>query len=142
MRGEVRDNRIASLDSLRGLAALCVTIMHVYYIWGINKAYPSAAVAFEHFGNGVHLFFVISAFTLCLTYDNNLTNRVPLYFYIKRFFKISSLFYAMIAINFLQIKYFNKHPDIYSVTPVIFKNFLKGIGRHYKLRINSILHVF
>jgi peptidoglycan/LPS O-acetylase OafA/YrhL len=97
----MEQHRLAPIDALRGIAALCVAIMHFYYNLQLNVPFPAAGLLIQHFGYPVELFFLISAFTMMYTFDHNETNRVPLFFLIKRYFRIAPLFYFCMFISFI-----------------------------------------
>lgn len=84
------------IDALRGVAILMVIITHV------NPATPdvsSLVSSICSYGRmGVQLFFVLSAFTLCLAYSGR--EREPhsiSKFYIRRYFRIAPMYYVGIA---------------------------------------------
>jgi peptidoglycan/LPS O-acetylase OafA/YrhL len=96
--------RLEFLDSLRGLAALYVLVYHLAKMPPLDMGLPRFAERFVLFGgSGVILFFVISAFCLCLTMPGpEVTGAVAARFYIKRFFRIAPLFYAVVALTILR----------------------------------------
>jgi len=97
----MKQDRLAAIEALRGIAALLVAIFHFYYVLGINTLYPTPARLIQHFGYAIELFFLISAFTMMYTYERSATNRTPLFFLIKRYFRIAPLFYFCITLNLL-----------------------------------------
>ena len=113
-------NRIAAIDALRGAGAMAVAIMHVYYLLGVSQHLPDIGFIVTHFSAGVMLFFVVSAFTLCLTYEQKEANRHARTFLIKRYFRIAPLFYLCILLTWiiLSIKGTTFVND-YSVTSVL-----------------------
>ncbi|WP_189012253.1 acyltransferase family protein [Paenibacillus marchantiophytorum] len=76
------NKRYEELDSLRGLAALCVVFFHLYQVIPINKLFK---VIFEYSplrlfisgGESVVMFFVLSGFVLALPYFDFLSNLNP-----------------------------------------------------------------
>jgi len=89
--------RIEAIDALRGLAALYVIAFHVLDIPSILVV-PHAF--FKAGGTGVTLFFVISAFTLCLSAQNRKEEPRPLLrFYLRRIFRITPLFFVLLFIE-------------------------------------------
>ncbi|MFM0705800.1 acyltransferase family protein [Paraburkholderia sediminicola] len=97
----MQPRKLEFIDALRGIAALYVLIYHLSLITS------PAAVAPRWFspisgdgGAGVMLFFVVSAFTLCLSMESRkLDESTPLLnFYLRRFFRIAPLFYVWIII--------------------------------------------
>jgi peptidoglycan/LPS O-acetylase OafA/YrhL len=50
----------------------------------------------------VQLFYMVSAFTLCLSLDEKRRERYPIFnYFIRRFFRIAPLFYVVILVNLL-----------------------------------------
>jgi peptidoglycan/LPS O-acetylase OafA/YrhL len=96
--------RLEYLDSLRGLAALYVLVYHLAKMPPMATGLPGFADSFVLFGgSGVILFFVISAFCLCLTMPGRDVSATDLAdFYTKRFFRIAPLFYAVVALTCLR----------------------------------------
>jgi peptidoglycan/LPS O-acetylase OafA/YrhL len=93
------------IDSLRGVAILMVIIVHTSQsITGLNRY---ANLLLDYGKTGVQLFFILSAFTLCLSmtkrHDGNLN------FYIRRYFRIAPLYYIAIPMYFL-LTHFIKWP--------------------------------
>jgi len=83
------------LNALRGLAATLVVIVHV---WDINPLPETAGTGFmtRFFPLGVALFFVISAFSLCVSTHHRVRGDGWLSaFAIRRFMRIAPLFYVM-----------------------------------------------
>jgi peptidoglycan/LPS O-acetylase OafA/YrhL len=93
--------RLEFLDSLRGLAALYVLVYHLAKMPPLETGLPRVTEMFVLFGgSGVILFFVISAFCLCLTMPRGDVSAAPVAdFYTKRFFRIAPLFYAVVALT-------------------------------------------
>ena len=91
--------RLKSLDTLRGVAILMVIAFHVSTTYQ-----PVAWVAsVARWGNqGVQLFFLISAITMCFMWDQRASEAQPqTKFYIRRFFRIAPLFW--LAIGFYMV---------------------------------------
>ena len=97
--------RLAFLDNLRGLASLYVVVFHVFRTPMPNLRPPEAIAPFIHFGHsGVWLFFVISAFSLCLTMSRHVeTGHALRSFAMSRFFRIAPLFYVLIVYQTLYV---------------------------------------
>ncbi|MES2741835.1 MAG: acyltransferase [Pseudomonadota bacterium] len=89
---------LPALHGLRGLAAVTVVMFHLHHLESL--ALPSALKFIgTHFGLGVRLFFVLSAFSLC--YSTLPTICKPDWvrdYFIKRFFRVAPLFYVMLLI--------------------------------------------
>jgi len=101
--------RIGSLDCLRGIAILLVVLFHSSF------AYPSI---FGHDilkvieNQGVQLFFLVSAFTMCAMWDRRRQESHPtMNFYIRRFFRIAPLYWGFLIIYGL-LRGFAPWPDI------------------------------
>lgn len=68
--------RLNFIDALRGYAASFVLIFHIIYIPIPNLIYPRLLHPILELGySGVTLFFIISAFTLCLTLDGRMEEK-------------------------------------------------------------------
>ena len=93
------ETRLAFLDSLRGLAAAWVVFFHLIYIPSPRLQTPDWAWPWASIGGqGVTLFFMVSAFSLCYTMPLHRREAAPLRsFYGRRFFRIAPLFYAMLV---------------------------------------------
>jgi peptidoglycan/LPS O-acetylase OafA/YrhL len=110
--------RLEFLDSLRGLAALYVLVYHLAKMPPLATGLPRFGQTLVFFGgSGVILFFVISAFCLCLTMPGrDVTSAVAAKFYAKRFFRIAPLFYAVVSLtlvrNFLVRDIVPAHGDV------------------------------
>ena len=115
------EGRFEAIDALRGIGALAVALMHVYYMLGVSQDAPFLNVIMQHLGAGVQLFFIVSAFTLCLTHEHKAENRVVSYFLIKRYFRIAPLFYLCVITTYVVLKI--KGIEVYHYTPVsVFTN--------------------
>lgn len=91
--------RLDSIDALRGFAALYVLAYHLSLLPNPNLAVPGWAGKYILTGGtGVTLFFVISAFCLCLTIRRHGQEPSPaMRFYIRRIFRIAPLFYLCLV---------------------------------------------
>lgn len=97
------------IHGMRGLAALAIVVFHTVAIVGTNLPEFLSFVG-KYFGYSVHLFFVLSAFSLM--YSTLPTIRQYSWaqnYLIKRFFRIAPLFYF---IGFVMIlwRYFSHSP--------------------------------
>lgn len=91
--------KYAFIDALRGLACLGVIAIHILDYVGPTWEPVRLIAAFGD--KGVQLFYLLSAFTLFLSYQQrSLTDDRPiLFFWIRRFFRIAPLFYAVLIVN-------------------------------------------
>lgn len=94
--------RFDPIDSLRGIAALMVIMVHANSFGDVDH-FPSLVGQFVSQGvRGVQLFYILSAFTLFYTFDlrkgdaNSTRN-----FLIRRFFRIAPLYYFAIGLYLL-----------------------------------------
>jgi peptidoglycan/LPS O-acetylase OafA/YrhL len=133
-----QQNHLPYLDALRGLAALGVILVHSSLVTLSAKGILNDLTFSGQ--RGVQLFYVVSAFTLCHSFDVRLQQEAhPLgNYFIRRFFRIAPLFYVAAAGNFL-INGFGPTPAApYGVTPF---HLLLGLtflfGFHWNT-INSI----
>lgn len=96
--------RLGYLDSLRGIAAVYVLIYHAILVAQPQLVVPQwYAPFFLAGGTGVMLFFVVSAFSLCLTWPRHEKSGIPLSsYFISRFFRIAPLFYFMMVVTYIR----------------------------------------
>ena len=84
--------RYEFVTALRGIAAFAVLALHTQFSG--HLALPNWLAPFVYNGGlGVMLFYLLSAFTLCLSMSRR--DEPVAHFYIRRFFRIAPLFYAM-----------------------------------------------
>lgn len=95
----MNDGKISSIQSLRGIAACYVMLFHLSHITFYPTVSPPNYLAwFVDAGlSGVSLFFIISAYTMCLSSDSRHENSLTP-FLVRRFFRIAPLFYTWIAL--------------------------------------------
>ena len=91
---ENRDiQHLAYIDSLRGIAILMVVVVHAAQI----VFHPGLfATILSKGAYGVQLFFIVSALTLFLSYEQRQPieiKNVDKFFFIRRFFRIAPAFY-------------------------------------------------
>lgn len=93
-------NRLEYLNALRGLAAMWVLIEHTALSPQPRLHVPGWLETFVVSGSmGVELFFVVSAFSLCLSMPAHANEKRPLVgFALRRFFRITPLFYAVMLL--------------------------------------------
>lgn len=93
------DQRIAPLDALRGLASVSVVMFHVAAMREPDLALPPIAAPLVYFGaTGVALFFVISAFSLHMTWPRHAGSARPLVsFWTSRLLRIAPLLLVLLA---------------------------------------------
>ena len=118
-------NKLAYIQQWRGVAILLVLLAHSAH-HNISKTLDNQYLdKFVWFGgHGVTLFFVLSAFTLCLVQDNSSQNFNPKSFFIKRFFRIAPLIYlGLIAYSFIINKSLGFNIDL--VLNLVFLSWLK-----------------
>jgi len=97
-------NRLAFIESMRGVAALSVLMYHLAYIPNpdLDTSIWMRKIVLVG-GSGVTLFFVVSAFTL--TMSMRLRSQEPhqtAAFYVRRFFRIVPLFYFWVVLTWLR----------------------------------------
>lgn len=92
--------RLPQLDALRGLAALYVVLYHVMVMPEPHLSVPGAVAPIVSMGGtGVVLFFVMSAFSLCLTWPRHAASGMPLSsFYLSRVARIAPLMLALLSL--------------------------------------------
>jgi peptidoglycan/LPS O-acetylase OafA/YrhL len=92
--------KLKYIDSLRGLAILGVLLNHNLSMGNTSGKIPTVILmAFQVGALGVQLFFILSAFTLFLSFEQRIESEsapVKNYF-IRRFFRIAPLFYLAIV---------------------------------------------
>jgi peptidoglycan/LPS O-acetylase OafA/YrhL len=123
--------RLAYIDALRGIAILLVILHHSHpYFAGINKysLQPVVNAILWNGDKGVTLFFLMSAFTLCLSLNSkSKTEQKPVRnYFIRRFFRIAPLYIFVIAVVLL-IKI--NTPSVSSVIANLF--FVHGLSPNW-----------
>ncbi len=100
--------KLGFIDTLRGLAALYVLLYHLTPITMPHAEAPRWLAPFTGLGgSGVTLFFIVSAFTLCLSMDTRKQDEsTPLLnYYLRRLFRIAPLFYYWIVLYCIRDKF-------------------------------------
>lgn len=99
-KAETTQSRLMYLDTLRGFAALWVVFFHMIYLSDPVLDVPEKLFFMRIGGMGVPLFFIISAFSLCLTMPRHVaTGRTLLSFHVHRIFRVVPLFYFVLALS-------------------------------------------
>ncbi len=106
------------LDALRGFAALYVIAFHVSAMPDPDLRVPSLLLpVVSGGGTGVVLFFVLSAFSLCLTWPRHASTHQPLRsFYLSRLFRIVPLFIALLLLMVAKDQF--RQPHRYSTEEI------------------------
>jgi len=105
-------NQLKHIDSLRGVAILMVILVHTAQsVSFIQQHEPlsSLAIILTNYGQvGIQLFFVISAYTLCISHiKRQQESHRQLKFFIRRFFRIAPMYYVGIGFYALTYGLFN-----------------------------------
>lgn len=88
------------INSARGIAIILVVILHCSFLYKTDNAYFRKIFDYGNFG--VQLFFVVSAYTLCFSFDRRKEEaHSVLNFYIRRFFRIFPMYYLGIGIYYI-----------------------------------------
>jgi peptidoglycan/LPS O-acetylase OafA/YrhL len=88
---------LPGVHGLRGIAALAVVLYHLVHLAKIAAPDAFGFIASD-FGKGVHLFFVVSAFSLMYSTESTLHRQSwAVEYFVKRFFRIAPLFYCILA---------------------------------------------
>ncbi len=90
------------IDGLKGIAILMVIFFHVSLDVFTSPYYASFPVLVEKLSRGVHLFFIISGFSLLYASGKhwNIYRKPIIAFYIKRLFRIFPLWWLVVTIYF------------------------------------------
>ncbi|MCT2563937.1 acyltransferase family protein [Chryseobacterium herbae] len=108
------------INSLRGIAILMVVLVHTSQLFTFNTRVEE--VIFDYGKMGVQLFFIASAYTLCLSEDSRKKEGQHLIkFYIRRFFRIFPIYYLGIILYFI-LNYYSGTYGAYT-----FKNVLSNL---------------
>lgn len=91
------DDKLQFIDCLRGIAIIMVIANHAD--WYLPKMNPYVQTLSNYGQMGVQLFFIVSAFTLCLSMNRRSDNGENLKtFYVRRYFRIAPLYYVGIPL--------------------------------------------
>jgi len=95
--------RNQSLDVLRGAAILLVVLVHCAH--AATSIVPGLNSFAMHYGElGVQLFFIVSGYTMMLTFGDRVDLPAARSFYIRRVFRIVPLFWVAILCYLLITK--------------------------------------
>jgi peptidoglycan/LPS O-acetylase OafA/YrhL len=126
MENTTKPGRLTGLESLRGAAALSIVLFHVRFLPPLEA--PATINRFvSTFGSSVPLFYAISAFSLFVGYERALERPAGLRkFYIRRFFRIAPLFYAMLGVHLL-MRAFYFHAETQTREVLVNMTFVFGL---------------
>jgi peptidoglycan/LPS O-acetylase OafA/YrhL len=95
------------INSARGIAIIMVIIVHASQLYHFKNS--AVKLFFEYGQMGVQLFFIASAYTLCLSSAKRREEKKTITnFYIRRFFRIFPIYYLGIILYFLLNFYFKE----------------------------------
>lgn len=116
--------KLPGIHGLRAVAALMIVFFHTCWIAKLDLPDWLWIVA-NRFGLGVHLFFLLSAFSLA--HSAAITGESLRAYCIKRFFRIAPLFYAMLV--FYQV-WFGHKPVGENILSLLFAfNLVPGLSQ-------------
>lgn len=120
--------KLKYIDSIRGIAILMVVLVHTSaVVIGLN---PITKLIASYGQMGVQLFFIASAYTLCLSasYREKENNKLSKYA-IRRIFRIAPLYYLGIMVYFIlpMIKLIVTNANIIIPSQYSFKNIISNI---------------
>jgi peptidoglycan/LPS O-acetylase OafA/YrhL len=94
--------RSEGLDFARGIAILMVIVLHAMALTPGLYDFDLARLISARMGSGVQLFFVLSGFLICRSWERSRLNGDAKFgFYIRRISKIAPLYYVFIALNII-----------------------------------------
>lgn len=94
--------KLSYINSARGIAILMVLSLHVSLLINLKEHNRILEFIFKYGQLGVQLFFIASAYTLCLSADHRKSEQHALRkFYVRRYFRIFPVYYLGIMIYFL-----------------------------------------
>jgi peptidoglycan/LPS O-acetylase OafA/YrhL len=95
-----RNNKLSYIDALRGIAILMVILRHVGLNVKVDNFLMNVLIGSGQMG--VQMFFVASAFTLCLSSSNRLGEKGHIKkFFLRRYFRIAPIYYLGILTYFI-----------------------------------------
>lgn len=125
------DDKLAYIDALRGLAVLMVIVYHVGH--ALVDQGLRVLPFFKGGQYGVQLFFVASAFTLCLSHRRRADeSAATAKFFLRRFFRIAPLYYfGLIAYGVLRGLHEGGWPARYDAASILTNlTFTHGFAAH------------
>lgn len=132
----MNNNRIAALDSLRGLAAIFVVIYHYFFRYNEIFGHDRMTVSWAYWGKfGVELFFLISGFVIFISLSK--TKR-PLDFIVSRFARLYPAYIFSVVFTFIVVTCFGLEGRGVSVTEAVGNLFIL----HEYLRIPHVDGVY
>lgn len=94
-----RERLLPGIHGLRGLAAFAIVLFHLIHVGGVPVPEYLTFIK-RDFAYCVHLFFLLSAYSLMHSTSPTIGNTYWTHVYfIKRFFRIAPLFYALICLE-------------------------------------------
>jgi len=131
-------DRVAYLDGMRATAALMVFIGHAAAA-GLLPLTPLGPVGYSivsHGPYGVTIFFVLSAYTLCISVAPALEGSPVSWraYFIRRFFRIAPLYYAVL----LFAEYLNAGPSSHAMSLFLHVSFFNAFVPLYANDLLSI----
>jgi peptidoglycan/LPS O-acetylase OafA/YrhL len=133
-------NRYEYIDSLRGFAIILVLLAHVpHSLASLHLSFPRWLFEISNQGGrGVQLFYIISAFTICMTYTNRIgiEKNIKFNFFIIRFFRIAPLFYICLIYYTLRMCFFDGFGDFNILKLLTSITFTNGFNENF---INGII---
>ena len=125
--------KLGYVDAMRGIAILAVILVHtalaVKELFGGLSGFANGLA--EYGQMGVQLFFVASAYTLCISYFRRKGEPRPIVsFLIRRFFRIAPLYYVAIILYFLLhlVKQMYHRADHLQFYPYSFLNVVSNLA--------------
>jgi peptidoglycan/LPS O-acetylase OafA/YrhL len=133
----MKQNRIQSLDGLRGFLSLIIIAIHV---WSYMTAATIIPPAINYVGIfSIHLFFVISGFLVHKTYAERIHEARPkTSFFIRRFFRLIPLWWVL-----LWVLAYHRHLDFNVVMANMFYyfGFILYDSQYFPVVVAWTLHV-
>lgn len=99
----IPSKRLEGIESLRAYAAFAIIFFHLA---GVGKVNVPSSIEFikSHFGFGVPLFYVVSAFSMAYGYWGKLSSEDDLNdYFVRRLTRIAPLFYSMLIFQILHL---------------------------------------